>query len=73
VHLLAANGAKLPVKLKMQARENAATGKVAHVVQVSVIGTQVLSGLAASGAQTVACRPFSLLHRGTPPQLQLQP
>jgi hypothetical protein len=33
--MLAANGTKLPVKLKMEARENAVTGKVTHVVQVS--------------------------------------
>jgi hypothetical protein len=39
VHLLAANGAKLPVKLKIEARENAATGKVAHVVQVGMTCT----------------------------------
>jgi hypothetical protein len=36
VHLLAANGAKLPVKLKMTTREDARDGRVTHVVQVSL-------------------------------------
>jgi hypothetical protein len=34
VHLLAANGTKVPVTLKMTLKENNATGHMTHVVQV---------------------------------------
>jgi hypothetical protein len=34
VHILAANGAKLPVTLKMSAREDAVTNRTTHIVQV---------------------------------------
>lgn len=38
VHMLAANGGKVPVKLKMTTRENARDGSSTHVVQVGMHG-----------------------------------
>lgn len=34
VHLLAANGTKVPVTLKMTTKEDASTGHLTHIVQV---------------------------------------
>jgi hypothetical protein len=38
VHLLAANGTKVPVTLKMSTKEDSSTGHLAHVVQVRAAG-----------------------------------
>lgn len=46
VHILAANGAKLPVTLKVSTREAAGTGRPTHLVQVCAVHSCLLTGLA---------------------------